>query len=497
MQKYFIGIDLGTGSTKAVAVDATGETIFTAQSHYPTINTKPEYSEQNADLIWDAFVACINQAITELHAAPAAISFSSAMHSIMPVDEHGTPLANAILWADARSANIAEELRKSDAGEDIYRKTGTAIYAMSPLCKLMWLRQNEQELFNKAHKFISLKEYVWFKLFGVYEVDYSIASTTGMFDILELKWYHKSLELAGLDANKLSAPVNTTYTRYLDKTLDTIPGISNQTAFVAGASDGCCANLGGGAVTNGVAALTIGTSGAVRVASPQPVYNYQAMTFNYLLTKGRYICGGAVNNGGAAADWLLKDFLKRGDITKEAYKLLFTEVEMVEPGSNGLIFLPYLYAERAPIWDANSSASFLNISYKHKQQHFLRAVIEGICFALNDVLKAIEGDQPFIKEIVISGGFISSAVWVQILADITGKRLVKQKTGDASAIGAIHLALEALDINADEIFVDDNQTETIEPDMDNHALYSKMFPIYKKVYTDLKESMQLMHDLRN
>jgi gluconokinase len=459
MQNYFVGIDLGTGSTKAVAVDTAGKTIATAQTYYPTSNPKPGYSEQNPDLIWQAFLICISQIINSLKQAPTAISFSSAMHSIMPVDERGNALADAMLWSDSRSADIALRIRNSAGGEDIYRHTGTAIYAMSPLCKIAWLRENNPELFGKAHKFISVKEYVWFKLFGAFEVDYSIASAMGMFDILELKWYDKACALAGVDDTALSTPVNTDHKRYL-ASADILPGVDADTAFIIGASDGCCANLGGNAVREGVGALTIGTSGAVRVGSKAPVYNYEAMTFNYLLKAGTFICGGAVNNGGAAVDWLLKSFLKQDIVTDETYKQLFKAIDTVKPGSNGLVFLPYLYAERAPIWDAKSSGAFININFKHQQQHFLRAALEGICFALNDVLNAVERPGQPIEEIVVSGGFISSATWVQVLADITGKKLVLLQSGDSSAIGAIYLAMEALGMDIQEV-VNNDATERI------------------------------------
>jgi gluconokinase len=495
MKNYFVGIDLGTGSTKAVAVDLAGETIATAQSYYPTNNPKPGYSEQNPELIWNAFLNCISKITTNLKQAPTAISFSSAMHSIMPVDEHGNALADAMLWADARSADIALRIRNSADGEDLYRHTGTAIYAMSPLCKLIWLRENETALFEKAYKFISVKEYIWFKLFGVFEVDYSIASAMGMFDILALKWYHKACALAGVDGTRLSIPVNTDHKRYLIST-DVLPGVGTDTAFIIGASDGCCANLGGNAVREGVGALTIGTSGAVRVGSKAPVYNYEAMTFNYLLKAGVFICGGAVNNGGAAVDWLLKSFLKLDAITDETYKQLFKAIDTVKPGSDGLVFLPYLYAERVPIWDAKSSGAFININFKHQQQHFLKAALEGICFALNDVLHAVEQTEKPIEEIVVSGGFISSGTWVQLLADITGKKLVLLQSGDSSAIGAIYLAMEALGVNVEEITNSDaTETVVILPNAEAHAVYSKIFPVYKKLYSDIKSSVHQLHDL--
>ncbi|TSD66552.1 gluconokinase [Inquilinus sp. KBS0705] len=498
MQNYFVGIDLGTGSTKAVAVDVTGKVLYTAQKHYPTLNPKPGHSVQNPCLIWDAFVYCLNQITQKLSNAPAAVSFSAAMHSIMPVNEAGEPLADAILWSDSRSGDIAQSIRDSTQGEDIYHHTGTAIYAMSPLCKLVWLHVNSKDLFDSAYKFISVKEYIWYRLFNCFEVDYSIASATGLFDVVALQWYLPACKLAAIDAGRLSTPVNTDHKRFLPAVNPLLPGITTQTAFVIGASDGCCANLGGNAVRNGIAALTIGTSGAVRVGSDKPIYNYKAMTFNYLLNAKTFICGGAVNNGGAAADWLIKSFLKITNVTPETYEQVFAEIYSVAAGSNGLMFLPYLYAERAPIWDAKSSGAFVNINFSHQQQHFLRAALEGICFALWDVLKAVEDSSSLVEEVVISGGFISSPVWVQLLADVLGKKLVVMQSEDASAIGTIYLAMEALGINYKTIQDKDAQDKvTIYPDMAKHDHYLQLFPVYKKLYNDLKDSMHMLHTLNH
>ncbi|WP_374951198.1 gluconokinase [Mucilaginibacter sp.] len=496
MQKYFVGIDLGTGSTKAVALDTNGIVLCLAQHYYPTINLQPGYSEQNPCLIWDAFVLCVNEVTAKLGCAPSFIGFSAAMHSIMPVNDAGEPLANALLWADSRSGEIAQAIRSSAQGEDIYRHTGTAIYAMSPLCKLIWLRDNEPDLLARAHKFISIKEFIWFKLFGVFEVDHSIASATGMLDILNREWYAPSLSLAGITTDKLSTPVSTKYYRYLTARNDTLPMITNETAFVIGASDGCCANLGGNAVTPGTAALTIGTSGAVRTGSTRPVYNYGAMTFNYILDEQIFICGGAVNNGGAALDWVIKEFLKYPQVNDDIYRQVFSEIATAPAGSDGLIFLPYLYAERAPVWDAKSSAAFLNISFKHQRQHFLRAALEGICYALNDVLCAVEQSSQPIEQIVISGGFVSSQVWVQMLADITGKLLVLQQAEDASAIGAIYLGLQAFGENVQKVTDKGGESlSIIMPDAVNYQVYNRVFAIYQKLYKNLKESMHLMHGL--
>lgn len=493
MQAYILGIDIGTGSTKAVAISLTGEALGTVSAHYPINSPEPGYSEQDPALIWDAFVQCLSGIIAKVGTPPQAVGLSSAMHSIIPVNEAGEALYPMITWADSRSEDIAQALRKTEKGASLYHNCGTAIHPMSPLNKLLWLKANQSKVFESTHKFISIKEYIWFKLFGVFEVDYSIASATGMFDIVAKQWSAEALDLVGIPADRLSKPVNTTYYRIgVTGSVIASTRINAQTPFVAGASDGACANLGSHTNSPGVAALTIGTSGAVRITNAQPVYNYDAMIFNYLLDEQTFVCGGAVNNGGIAVNWLLKNFLKKENVGSADYNALFDEIATVPAGSEGLIFLPYLYGERAPLWDTKTSGTFFNIKPQHTRSHFLRAGLEGICFALNDVLKTLEDASGEISQVNISGGFTSSAVWTQVLADISGKKLAVLQSEDSSALGAIYLAARTLHPESYDQLTKVEQQVIIEPNKTNHEVYSRMFPVFKKLYADLKDTMHLV-----
>ncbi len=213
MQPYLLGIDIGTGSTKAVAINFGGETLGVSQHYYPVKSPQPGYNEQDPELILAAFINCITDIVKQIGTSPDAISLSSAMHSVICADQNGKALADMMTWADARSEKIAQKLRDSETGPGIYKTSGTPIHAMSPLCKLMWLRENQPELFEATHKFISIKEFIWFRLFNEFQIDYAIASSTGMFDIKQLKWNDEACILAGITTEKLSAPVNTTYKR--------------------------------------------------------------------------------------------------------------------------------------------------------------------------------------------------------------------------------------------------------------------------------------------
>ncbi len=307
--RYIIGIDIGTGSTKAVAVNTAGDVIETSQVSYPTLQPQPAYSEQAPEIIWQAFIKCISRISTTLGPKPSAVVMSSAMHSLIPVDQNGAPLMNMITWADNRSASIAVRVKESADGQSIYEQSGTPIHAMTPLCKIIWLKENEPDLFDKVFKFLSIKEYIWFKLFDTYETDYAIASATGLFNIYENQWNPRSLEICGITDGQLASPLPTDHQRVgLTKDSDKLLKIDPQTPFIIGASDGCLANVGSFAITPGTAALTIGTSGAIRVACTKPTTNFKAMIFNYSLFDDLFISGGPINNGGVVLKWYAEEF---------------------------------------------------------------------------------------------------------------------------------------------------------------------------------------------
>jgi gluconokinase len=381
--QLIIGIDIGTTSTKAIVFDVQGRVISSVYQGYPIQNPQPTHSEQNPDEVFRAVLYTLHKSLSQINPARlAGISFSSAMHSLIAVDDQGNHLTNCIIWADNRSQIQADTLRLTPTGQDIYHHTGTPIHPMSPLCKLIWFRQHQPDLLRQAYKFISIKEYVWFKLFGKFQVDYSIASATGLFNIYTQTWYQPALVAAGITAPQLSEPVSPLY-----QATNLHPEYAKQinlpasVPFIIGGSDGCLANLGTGATIPGRAALTIGTSGAIRVTAPQPAADPQQRLFSYILAEGQYVVGGPVNNGGIILRWFRDNFAETEKAEALAsgldpYTLLCQEAATVPAGSDGLLFMPYLLGERAPIWDAQARGAFFGVSITHTRSHFLRAVFE-------------------------------------------------------------------------------------------------------------------------
>ncbi|HEV7330605.1 MAG TPA: gluconokinase [Flavisolibacter sp.] len=490
-QSYVLGIDIGTGSVKAVALDSKGQVLHSGQIFYATA-TK---TEQDIELVWQSFQQCIREAVLTLQTPPVAIGLSSAMHSIMAVDENGRPLTKAILWSDTRSTDIAQGLRGTTLGDQLYLATGTPVHSMSPLCKIRWWKENDPVVFSKASKFISIKEAIWYRLFGEYVIDHSLATATGMFNHQQLQWDSAALSFAGIVSQQLSHPVQVTYrNNSLSPDLATLLGLPAGTPFLIGASDGCMANLGSLCLSPAEAAITIGTSAAVRITTTSPVQKPEQMIFNYLLEEGIYVCGGAINNGGNVFQWLLNN-LFAGHTSVRTYTDLFHLLTSVPAGSNGLLFLPYLHGERAPIWDEQSCGVYFGLTVQHGLAHMARAAAEGVGFALKQILSILEETCGSVQQLRISGGLVEAAAVMQLLADITGKEVVVQQTEDASAIGAAMLVLKASGMIKDYRTISWENKQVYVPDRNNADVYQAMFPLYKKLYPLLKDSMHSITQL--
>jgi len=503
--KYIIGVDIGTSATKAIAFESTGKIIEEFRSVHSILSPHPTYYEQDPDLLFESVIDSIyrlNLLIKYQHAdfELVGISFSSAMHGLIAMDKNDRPLTNCIIWADTRSESFASKLKNSKQGNDIYMKTGTPIHPMSPLCKLGWIKMHMEEVYKRSYKFISIKEYVFLKLFGQYVVDYSIASATGLCNIHTHKWYGPALKIAGISSKQLSKPVPIEYTRSgLNSYYSDRMQIPANTPFIIGGSDGCLANLGAQAIDPGVASVTIGTSGAIRLVSEKPKVDPKARIFSYMLTPDMYVLGGAVNNGGNLLNWFNtgfnipsttpKDLERKDEDDSAAYSSLTAEALTVSAGSEGLIFLPYLTGERAPHWDAKAKGVFFGIQTHHHRAHFIRAIMEGVIFGMYDVGKALEETVGSIEVIYASGGFAKSRLWVQMLADIFNKRVLIKTSVESSAIGAAIVGLQALNIITGLTIENNFNPATAEylPDKERHLSYMKNFAVFERLYEKLKD----------
>lgn len=268
-----------------------------------------------------------------------------------------------------------------------------------------------------------------------------------------------------------------------------------ETEFCIGSSDGCMANVGSGALQKGIGAITIGTSAAVRVTTAKPVAHYSSMIFSYPINENTFISGGALNNGGNAVHWAIKKLKQLPHPDQKDYETFYGQIGEVPAGSEGLLCLPYFIGERAPVWDEQSSGAFIGVKARHTQAHFYRATLEGVCFALHQALQELEAITGVVDQLHVSGGFIRSQVWLQMLADVTGKKLCIVTEEDASATGAALLAMSAKGW-IDWKTLDQKEIQTVHPQQQQHVQYGSYFDIYKTLYPSLQEAMHQLYKLQ-
>jgi len=413
----------------------------------------------------------------------SGISFSSAMHSLMAVDEDGRPLTKLMLWADTRSSAQASFLKNSNAARSLYEDCGVPLHPMTPLCKIMWLRYNEPEHFKTAHKFISMKEYLFYHLTGKYVIDHSIASSTGMFNIHQLQWDSTALEFAGITKYKLSTPVSV-FERFenIEEKMRQRLGLQQTIPLVIGSSDGCLANIGSGVTVGEGIAVTISTSMAVRITTRAPYHDTAASLFNYALEPNTFVCGGGSNNGSLLLHWMAENILQ-DDALKDPEKFMEKALS-VPAGCDGLVFLPYLLGERAPVWDADATGVITGFKFHHRQAHLMRALIEGltmnVCIVVERLLQ-VEGNSRIIKA---SGGFTNSVAWVQMLADISNLPVLVDDIADASAIGAVMVAGYSLGFftTLTKPVNTAKETSIYYPRPQEHLKYMDNYAVFKTLY---------------
>lgn len=511
-QRYTIGVDIGTTSTKAVLYQEDLQVIDSSYVGYGISQTEPGMAEQDPKTIFKAVLTVIRALMEKdkgINYQVDFISFSSAMHSVIVVDEKDELLTNCIIWADNRPADLVAQLKRTSDWKAIYRKTGTPVHSMTPLSKLIWLKEYFPDILKKAKKIIGIKEYILYQLTGEYKIDYSIASATGLFNIHELTWDKDILKLVGIEASMLAEPVDVTYS------WDTIRepyaremAIDPKTNLVIGASDGCLSNLGVGAMDPGQTAITIGTSGAIRMVTNQIVLDAEGRTFCYYLSKGRWVIGGAVNNGGNVMTWLTGVFSPEGsqqvaNTVEIKLEQLNRLAESVAPGADGLFFLPYLNGERAPLWESEATGSYIGLASRHTTGHMVRAAMEGVLFNLYEVWQLIQEVGGSSKTIKVTGGFLHSPLWKQMLVDIFGRAMQQPVSFESSCLGAVMLGnLDKEDSASSSSqksasLLDDKIGAGIwlQPNELIADEYQKIIPVYQKTAKEMSKVRKIMSEI--
>jgi gluconokinase len=483
-----LGVDIGTTATKVVAFDATGNAHADAAIGYPLDEPRPGEAVQDPDAILRAVRDAVHEVGGRVRADGAhvaGLSFSAAMHTLLAVDDAGRPLTPSITWADTRAAAQAERLRAARGGLELHRRTGTPLHPMAPLSKLVWFRECAPDVVAAAERWVGIKEYVVADLTGAWVTDLSVASATGLLDQASLDWDAEALDLAGVERGRLAELVPPTHTLRLTADAARALDLPTDTPVVVGAADGPLANLGVGAVRPGVAACSIGTSGALRVMVEQPAVDRRGQVFCYALTAERWTVGGAINNGGVVLRWALDALAP--DLGEGAEAALLELAARAPAGSGGLLMLPYLLSERAPHWSSLPRGAYVGLTRGHRREHLVRAAIEGVCLQLALVLQSMRDAGSEVREVRATGGFARSPLWRQLLADALDMEVGFPEAREGSSFGAALVGMEALgmvesiDVAAELVHV----RETLHPEPDTAAVYRSLLPLFGSLYDAL------------
>jgi xylulokinase len=493
---YFIGIDTSTTATKALLMDGAGVAVGVGRADYGYETPRPLWSEQDPDLWWQGTITAIRSVLADAGVDArevAAIGLTGQMHGLTLLDSRGGVLRPAILWNDQRTGAECDQIRDTVGRQRLIAITGNDALTGFTAPKLLWVRDHEPEVYTEIAHVLLPKDYVRLKLTEEYATDRAGGSGTLLFDLAGRDWSQEILADLEIPSEWLpETHEGPAVTGVVSRTAAAEIGLVAGTPVVAGGGDQAANGVGVGAVTEGIAAVSLGTSGVVFSATASPIIESEARLHSFChAVPGTWHLMGVMLSAAGSLRWF------RDAIAPE---LSFEEIggaaEEIPAGSDGLIFLPYLTGERTPYPDPDARGAFIGLTVRHDLRHMARAVLEGVAFGLRDSLELI-GQQVAVDEVRIAGGGASSVVWRQIVADVFGTEVRDGGTTESAAHGAALLAavgagwFETVP-EACLTAVDLGDTTTVGTASDR---YAQVYPIYRNLYPSLRESFGRLSEL--
>lgn len=488
---YLLGIDVSTTATKALLIDERGDVVAVAAQEYGFDTPHPLWSEQDPALWWYGAIQSIRGVLTQSGVDPAAIAgvgLTGQMHGLVLLDEAGTVLRPSILWNDQRTAVQCDEIRQRLGKERLIQLTGNDALTGFTAPKVLWVRDHEPDLYARARHILLPKDYVRWLLTGQYGMDKADGAGTLLVDLQSRTWSSAVLNALAIPAEWLPPLYEgPQITGQISAAAAEATGLKIGTPVMAGGGDQAAQAVGVGAVTEGIVALTLGTSGVVFASVDKPFYEPQGRLHAFChAVPGRWHLMGVMLSAAGSLRWY-RDTLAPG----AQYDALLAPAAQVAPGCEGLLFLPYLTGERTPHPDPLARGAFVGLTVRHTQAHMTRAVLEGVGFGLRDSFALMQGvGLSAIRQVRISGGGARSPLWRQILADLLNSELVTVNTTEGAAYGAALLAGVGAGIWPD---VDSACQQVIQitgstqPKTSAVAQYDQVYAQYGKLYPTLQE----------
>lgn len=498
MTRYIIAHDLGTTGNKATLYDEDGALVGSAFFGYDTEFAYTGWAEQNPEDWWRAVCTSTQDLLRRTKIRPAdvaVVTFSGQMMGAVALDRAARPLRNAIIWADQRAVPQERWLGERIDPAEVYRITGHRLSASYSLSKILWLRDNQPDVYQATYKFVHAKDAIVARLTGQFITEPTDASGMNLYDLDSWDWSERIIEAAGLDTDKLPA---------LRRSIDVVGGVMSQVAeevglpagtpVVIGGGDGMCAAVGAGVVNEGTAYNYVGSSSWIALATRRPIYDIGYRTFTWAhLVPGMYSPCGTMQMAGGSYQWMRDQLAPMeckaaGALGMSAYELMNLNAQKSPPGANGLVFLPYLLGERSPRWNPRARGAFIGLTVRHTRGDMIRAVLEGVTMNLRVILEAFTSQGARIDSMRVIGGGARGNFWNQLMADIYGVpvlrlTILEEATSMGAALaGGIGVGLYQ-DFGMSRTM--NAIAETRQPDPAAQAAYARIFPIFEAAYQAL------------
>ena len=495
MSIHLLGIDVGTGGTRAIVIDSSGVVIASAESEHVAFESlQPGWAEQDPQDWWRAAIVAIPEALRKAHLHGSdigCIGLVGQMHGAVLLDADDQVLRPALIWCDQRTQEQCEWIERTVGVERLVKYTANPALTNFTLTKLLWVREHEQALWARFVRVLLPKDYVRFRLTGEHATDMADASGTLMLDVVRRRWSSELLTEIGIPDSCLPRVFESpeVCARVSASGADAT-GLRVGTPVVAGAGDQAAGAVGMGVVRPGEVSATIGTSGVVFASTNTPTFDAKGRlhTFCHAVPQRWHVMG-VTQAAGLSLQWFREQLAR--DLDKaNAYDILIAEAAQTPPGAEGLLWAPYLMGERTPHLDPTARACLTGLVASHTRGHVVRAILEGVAFSLKDTFSLLEELRIPVNRIRVGGGGARSPLWRQIQADIFGQPVETVATEEGAAYGAALLAGVGASVwrSVDEACAAVvSVKETIEPDRATSIRMGKQYEAYRALYPALKD----------
>ena len=498
---YLIGVDLGTSGTKTVLFAEDGSVMASCTIEYPLYQPQNGWAEQDPLDWWNAVCGTTKAVIAKAGISASEIKgvgLSGQMHGLVMLDKSGNVLRKSIIWCDQRTAKECDEITQKVGAENLIKITANPALTGFTASKIMWVKNNEPEIYEKCAHILLPKDFIRYKLTGEFATEVSDASGMQLLDVPNRKWSEQVLDALQIDKALLGKVYESPeITGKITKAASDLSGLAEGTVVVGGAGDNAAAAVGTGTVLDGKAFTTIGTSGVVFAHTSKLSIDPKGRVHTFCCAvPGAWHVMGVTQGAGLSLKWFRDNFcheemIAAAGMKKDPYFLMDKQAEEIPIGSDRLLYLPYLMGERTPHLDPNCRGVFFGLSAMHTRQHLLRAVMEGVTFSQRDSVEVLREMGVSINEMLACGGGGSSALWRQMLADVYGCPVKTVVSKEGPALGVAILAGAGTGVYSS---VQDGCAAVIKtnppqnPISQNSAEYEKFYNVYRALYPALKNN---------